>query len=74
MRKKVLILINLTFFLILLLISGNVYADSDETLKNTTRVYFSSEITKTYENGDCILLENYDSEGNKIYGLIDAGR
>lgn len=74
MRKKVLIFINLTFFLILLLISGNVYADSDETLKNTTRVYFSSEITKTYENGDCILLENYDSEGNKIYGLIDAGR
>ena len=25
-------------------------------------------------NGDCILLENYDKEGKKRYGLIDAGQ
>ena len=52
-----------------------VYATTNnETLKNTTIAYFCSEITKTYGSGDCILLENYDSKGNKIckesYSLI----
>ena len=65
-------LIVLVFFLIASF-NINVYANNNE-LRNATRVYFSSEVTKGYGNGDCILLENYDSEGNKIYGLIDAGR
>lgn len=58
---------------ILNLKNGNENTDSDKLI-NTTRVYFSAEITKGYSNGDCILLENYDSEGNKTYGLIDTGR
>ena len=47
---------------------------TQNALTNTTRVYFLSEITQNYGNGDCILLENYDNSGNKKYGLIDAGR
>lgn len=70
MKKIVTFLI----FFILVLISNKIYATESGTLKNTTRAYFCSEITKNYGNGDCILLENYDSNGNKIYGLIDAGR
>ena len=71
MFKKTIIII-----LILIVFSTfeKVYADSEETLTNATRVYFNAEVTKTYGNGDLILLENYDAEGNKIYGLIDAGR
>ena len=51
--------------------SGNAYA-KDET-KNTTRAYFCAGILKPNAAGDCILLENYDSNGNKVYGLIDTG-
>ena len=47
----------------------NISADIE-----STRAYFCSEITYTYGNGDCILLENTDLDGNKVYGLIDAGR
>ena len=51
------------------------YAEpTEQNLKNITRVYFCSEITKGYGSGDCILLENYDSKGNKLFGLIDTGR
>ena len=39
-----------------------------------TNVYFLAEITKNYGNGDCILLENYDINGNIIHALIDTGR
>ena len=39
-----------------------------------TNVYFLSEITKNFGNGDCILLENIDINGNIIHALIDAGR
>lgn len=63
---------------IILNISNNIikksYAMVDNSLVNATRVYFNAEVTKSYGNGDCILLENYDANGNKIYGLIDAGR
>ena len=72
------IMLLLTILIIFTLCTGmlkNIYATtSNVTLTNTTKVYFCSEITKTYGNGDCILLENYDSKGNKIYGLIDTGR
>ena len=43
---------------------------TEQSLKNITRVYFCSEITKGYGAGDCILLENIDSKGNKLFGLI----
>lgn len=63
------------FLILCMIITKEVYAsDEEENIKNTTIAYFSSEVTKTYGNGDCILLENYDSNGNKIYGLIDTGR
>ena len=39
-----------------------------------TNVYFLAEITKNYGNGDCILLENIDINGNTIHALIDTGR
>ena len=39
-----------------------------------TNVYFLAEITKNYGNGDCILLENIDINGNIIHALIDTGR
>ena len=39
-----------------------------------TNVYFLAEITKNYGNGDCILLENIDLNGNIIHALIDTGR
>ena len=47
---------------------------TEQSIKNITRVYFCSEITKGYGAGDCILLENTDSKGNKLFGLIDTGR
>ena len=39
-----------------------------------TNVYFLAEITKNYGNGDCILLENIDFNGNILHALIDTGR
>ena len=39
-----------------------------------TNIYFLSEITKNFGNGDCILLENIDINGNIIHALIDTGR
>ena len=39
-----------------------------------TNVYFLAEVTKNYGNGDCILLENIDINGNVVHGLIDTGR
>ncbi len=72
--QSLLVILFFIIFAIFLSISTNVYAENNATFKNTTRVYFCSEITKEYGNGDCILLENYNSEGKKIYGLIDAGR
>ena len=39
-----------------------------------TNVYFLAEITKNFGNGDCILLENIDINGNIIHALIDTGR
>lgn len=74
-NKKYLLVIILIVFILFIAISKNIYATTNNvTLTNITKVYFCSEITKTYGNGDCILLENYDSKGNKIYGLIDTGR
>ena len=35
---------------------------------------FLDDITRGYENGDCILLENIDSDGNITHALIDTGR
>ena len=68
---KLLTIIFLAIFIVFA-ISQKSYAASD--LTNTTKAYFCSEITQNYGNGDCILLENYDSNGNKTYGLIDTGR
>lgn len=39
-----------------------------------TNVYFLAEITKDFGNGDCILLENFDINGNIHHALIDTGR
>ena len=72
--KKILKVTILLFFMVLAFTSKHVSANDEQTLSDTTRVYFCSEVTKTYGNGDCILLENYDKNGNKIYGLIDTGR
>ena len=86
-KQNIILIISFLLILISLLIinTTNKFKPKDNTtnievkyapanLKNTTRVYFSSEVTKTYGNGDCILLENYDSNGNVKYGLIDTGR
>lgn len=73
-KKILFIVILFIVFLFNIGIAKEVNATNTEKLTNTTRVYFCSEITKTYGNGDCILLENYDANGNKIYGLIDTGR
>ena len=73
-KKLLFTIILFIVFLFSIGIEKEVYATNNERLTNTTRVYFCSEITKTYGNGDCILLENYDANGNKIYGLIDTGR
>ena len=43
-------------------------------MREKTNVYFLAEITKGYENGDCILLENIDSNGNITHAMIDNGR
>ena len=52
----------------------NIQRKASTNLKNATRLYFNAEVTKTYGNGDLILLENYDSSGNTKYALVDAGR
>ena len=39
-----------------------------------TNVFFLAEITKNFGNGDCILLENIDLNGNIIHALVDTGR
>ena len=39
-----------------------------------TNVYYLTEITKNFGNGDCILLENIDINNNIIHALIDTGR
>lgn len=41
---------------------------------STTRAFFCAGVTSYYGNGDCILLENIDQDGRRLFGLIDAGR
>ena len=43
-------------------------------MREKTNIYFLAEITRGYGNGDCILLENIDSNGNITHALIDTGR
>ena len=43
-------------------------------MREKTNVYFLAEITRGFENGDCILLENIHSNGNIKHALIDTGR
>lgn len=73
-RLKYIFMIILFINMYILVTTDNkAYAADIETLKNSTRMYFYSEITKDTGCGDCILLENYDKYGTKRYGLIDAG-
>ena len=74
MKKNKVELIILLFIGLVILIMGNQSYAAEETLKNATRIYYSAEVTRSYGNGDCILLENFDGNGNKIYGLVDTGR
>lgn len=69
-KKKINLIFVYILMLIFIVLIKPVNASEDETLKNTTRAYFCSKITNS---GDCILLENYDSNGNKVFGLIDTG-
>ena len=55
------------------IVSNKSYASDNQNLKDSTRVYFSAEASEGKGCGDCILLENYDENGEKVYGLIDAG-
>ena len=68
--KKVFIIVFFMSISIFFMINNKVYAGN---LTNITRIYFYSEVTKDVGAGDCILLENYDQNGVKHYGLIDAG-
>ena len=43
-------------------------------MREKTNIYFLAEITRGYGTGDCILLENIDSDGNITHSLIDTGR
>ena len=43
-------------------------------MREKTIAYFLAEITRGYGDGDCILLENIDSNGNIKHALIDTGR
>ncbi len=43
-------------------------------MREKTNVYFLAEITRGFATGDCILLENIDSNGNIRHALIDTGR
>ncbi len=38
-----------------------------------TKAYFLSKISRGYGQADCILIENTDDAGNKVFGLIDTG-
>ena len=71
MIKKKIYIILLLSIVFCIYMSGNAYAKGET--KNITRAYFCSGILKNNASGDCILLENYDSNGNKVYGLIDTG-
>ena len=42
-------------------------------MREKTNVYFLAEITRGFGMGDCILLENIDSNGNITHALIDTG-
>ena len=42
-------------------------------MREKTNVYFLAEINRGYGCGDCILLENIDSNGNITHALIDTG-
>ena len=42
-------------------------------MREKTNVYFLAEITRSLSCGDCILLENIDSNGNIRHALIDTG-
>ena len=74
LRNLIIKLIFISIFILCIASNKNIYAAEEPKLTNSTRAYFCSQITKTYGNGDCILLENYDNNGNKVYGLIDTGR
>ena len=41
-------------------------------MREKTNIYFLSEINRGYGTGDCILLENIDSNGNISHALIDT--
>lgn len=41
---------------------------------SSLRFFFSSEVTKGYGCGDCILIEHTDPNGAKLFGLVDTGR
>ena len=42
-------------------------------MREKTNVYFLAEITRGFGTGDCILLENIDSNGIIRHALIDNG-
>ena len=42
-------------------------------MREKTNAYFLAEINRGYGCGDCILLENIDSNGNITHALIDNG-
>ena len=42
-------------------------------MREKTNVYFLAEINRGNGCGDCILLENIDSNGNITHALIDTG-
>ena len=43
-------------------------------MREKTSIYFLAEIARGYGGGDCILLENIDSNGIITHALIDTGR
>ncbi len=70
--KLLSIIVILCFLIINTFFINNSYAN-DENYTNITIAYFESKMTEISGQGDCILLENYDAEGNKHYALIDTG-
>ena len=42
-------------------------------MREKTNIYFLAEVTRGYGSGDCILLENVDSNGYITHALIDTG-
>lgn len=73
-KSIILELVFIAIFILCITSNINIYAAGEYDLTNSTRAYFCSQVTLGHGNGDCILLENYDENGNKVYGLIDAGR